>query len=730
MRKLIFFFIVLTNAAICQITSVNATQPLYQKTEPSQSIKIDTSLFKMDSTLKHLLRFSPRDYQFHVQRGQILFDAAKFDSAETAYKIALALCDTIPEIYNRLGFIEFQKSDRKIIPFEKLLRLIKRDRKSKAMRYFEKALDLNPDYIDAHYNLGRTYLAKSGKKDLQKAEKHFNFILKQLFKYKDTIYQLGRVYQIRKENTTAIEIFKGLAQSREADGRESIQLANIYYEIHQMELASRAYYSGLKLLKNSEMLEDMYQSIRMLLTDDEKKDYRQLPDSGKALFFKKFWTHRDPTPGTDLNERLIEHFRRVDFARLSFRYTAPPYYDDRGRIYIKYGQPDERFSTPAENTFAKSNESWSYEHLQEGLVFDFVADGAIFRLVQDLREAALAGTPYDARMSVAASLYQQRSHVSNTYARLAMRVDESQLTQFQSTRIEALTEASPEIFIVDVDAKPLPAIYKWSQFKGTQDSTSVFFYFALQAKVFNFKKDQNKNKFKTYLDYTIVTYNQAYDPVYQYQLTAPLIMPTLKNVEHGNFIFKNQFNISPADYELQLMVKSKQPKRMGVYKNILPVRNFSSDELEISDLLLATSVEPVGQDSIGQFIRDGLKIIPHPFYSVIQKNPIHIYYEVYNLSYDPKGQTRYQLQYTAQTTKAKRSLLASTFGFIGKIFSRESVSSITSSYTRTGTKSQATEYIAFDLQNLKLGITQLTVRVIDLNLNKSVVDTVEFDLIQ
>ncbi|MFQ5630031.1 MAG: GWxTD domain-containing protein, partial [bacterium] len=57
---------------------------------------------------------------------------------------------------------------------------------------------------------------------------------------------------------------------------------------------------------------------------------------------KTFWIEKDPTPTTVLNERLIEHWQRIAYARKNFNKTnsAPYGTDDRGPIYVKYGKPD------------------------------------------------------------------------------------------------------------------------------------------------------------------------------------------------------------------------------------------------------------------------------------------------------------------------------------------------------------------------------------------------------
>lgn len=61
-----------------------------------------------------------------------------------------------------------------------------------------------------------------------------------------------------------------------------------------------------------------------------------------AMLVKRFWIERDPRPSTLTNERLIEHWRRIDYARQQFVYNRNSPYgtDDRGVFFVKYGEPD------------------------------------------------------------------------------------------------------------------------------------------------------------------------------------------------------------------------------------------------------------------------------------------------------------------------------------------------------------------------------------------------------
>lgn len=61
-----------------------------------------------------------------------------------------------------------------------------------------------------------------------------------------------------------------------------------------------------------------------------------------ALEIERFWMELDPTPTTLVNERLLEHWKRVTDARILFAYnrSSPFRTDDRGTYYVKYGTPD------------------------------------------------------------------------------------------------------------------------------------------------------------------------------------------------------------------------------------------------------------------------------------------------------------------------------------------------------------------------------------------------------
>ena len=117
----------------------------------------------------------------------------------------------------------------------------------------------------------------------------------------------------------------------------------------------------------------------------------------RAALIRRFWDARDHDELHSPGERLVEHYRRLDFARHNYRLASthrhydiveryrPPVaeFDDRGVIYIRQGTPDDRATL--ESPGLPYNESWVYHRKDTGdLLFHFVAREGVtdFRLVE------------------------------------------------------------------------------------------------------------------------------------------------------------------------------------------------------------------------------------------------------------------------------------------------------------------------------------------------------------
>ena len=92
-------------------------------------------------------------------------------------------------------------------------------------------------------------------------------------------------------------------------------------------------------------LDTLYMPLVYLMTSEEQGIFSTLSVEGKRTWLRQFWAKRDPTPGTARNEEREGFYQRIAEANRRYREggssAVPGWRTDRGRIFIKYGPPDE-----------------------------------------------------------------------------------------------------------------------------------------------------------------------------------------------------------------------------------------------------------------------------------------------------------------------------------------------------------------------------------------------------
>lgn len=88
--------------------------------------------------------------------------------------------------------------------------------------------------------------------------------------------------------------------------------------------------------------EDILAEARVLLTEEDYDRFKEMPLGDRESFLAAFWSSFDPSPRTARNELRDLFLARVDYANRNFTTTLEPgLRSDRGRIFIRYGAPDE-----------------------------------------------------------------------------------------------------------------------------------------------------------------------------------------------------------------------------------------------------------------------------------------------------------------------------------------------------------------------------------------------------
>ena len=113
----------------------------------------------------------------------------------------------------------------------------------------------------------------------------------------------------------------------------------------------------------------MLEPLAYIAEPGEIEALRALAPEQQAKGWEEFWRRRDPTPESGRNEAMLEFFRRVHYAEENFQGYGPGWRSDMGRIYIKFGPPDQVETRPA-TAQNPPLEVWYYNRPYRRLVFE------------------------------------------------------------------------------------------------------------------------------------------------------------------------------------------------------------------------------------------------------------------------------------------------------------------------------------------------------------------------
>ncbi|MFN2315136.1 MAG: GWxTD domain-containing protein [Gemmatimonadales bacterium] len=171
---------------------------------------------------------------------------------------------------------------------------------------------------------------------------------------------------------------------------------------------TEAYYEGAAI-DDLVALAAYRADLEVVASDSVLGLFDRLRGQPRSKMLATFWGGRDRLDFRREGSRLREHYRRLAMARQQYSaggwslpsdpafLSTEAVLDDRGRLYVRHGEPDSRVSFNAVGV--EPNESWHYRRAGGDLVFHFVArqDPDRFRLVESLFDVV------DMRLAMASS---------------------------------------------------------------------------------------------------------------------------------------------------------------------------------------------------------------------------------------------------------------------------------------------------------------------------------------
>jgi len=105
-----------------------------------------------------------------------------------------------------------------------------------------------------------------------------------------------------------------------------------------------------------------YREIEYFLSPKQYKEFLNLPEEGKKPFLDRFWRTYDYFTVAARFDYVNDHYKFGD---------TPGYKTDRGRIYVKYGEPDEiEKPLPLQHREQRPYEHWQYPNGEQFIFVD------------------------------------------------------------------------------------------------------------------------------------------------------------------------------------------------------------------------------------------------------------------------------------------------------------------------------------------------------------------------
>lgn len=221
--------------------------------------------------------------------------------AESLFKRAARLDPANPEPFYYLGHVG--------------LSLGGDDGEQIARRGLVPALAINPDYRDAWQLWSRLYRGPRERRDMIAA------LARHPGNRTANLRRAQLLVELRQYGE-AVTLLDSLAGQGDGDlALRSLQ-ARALFAAGRDSAGAEAYGQAVALA-DRDTANLLWRQLRGIATPRERATFSATPPSGRAAFLRRFWARREPDLSTPGNERLGEHFRRMEDARQHFTLLHP-----------------------------------------------------------------------------------------------------------------------------------------------------------------------------------------------------------------------------------------------------------------------------------------------------------------------------------------------------------------------------------------------------------------------
>ncbi|MFQ5640343.1 MAG: hypothetical protein ACE5IR_20380, partial [bacterium] len=302
----------------------------------------------------------------------------------------------------------------------------------------------------------------------------------------------------------------------------------------------------------------------------------------------------------------------------------------------------------------------------------------------------------------------KRDHISPALARavLPMRVYETGAPQMAlRDRANALTfhieaaraKAPPAARDVLQAENELKFFDRVAQFRGPAGTTRIDVALLAPLKKNLVKKIRESRKdtlnLTLNLEFSAMLRDEKFEPLVKNQSASPLAVKLAAREKFSNAVGHVSLLARPQNAELALQVQEKQREKTGYNRRLFQIRDFSArTKLLLSDIQLHYRAKNDVQKKILPAVHyPDFTVSPYPFYEIRKKEPVLVYFEIYNIRSAGMGESM-RISYTISSIKGNKA-------------------SVDVSFTRPALSDNMHELVEIDLKNVKKGWNRLKVSV-------------------
>ena len=382
--------------------------------------------------------------------------------------------------------------------------------------------------------------------------------------------------------------------------------------------------------------------VAPIITNAERTAYKALKtNEERENFIAHFWDSRDPNPDTTENEYREEYYQRIAYANEHFTSGIPGWKTDRGRIYIRWGKPDEIESHPSGGSYSEPGysdaittypfEIWFYRHLDgpgDGIEIEFVDPTGTgeYRLARDREEKNALATVTGPRP---APLYerQQDSQLERNY-RIAQLENPPQV-KYTALRDIAIGNSGV------IDNNPLDFDLRVDYFRQSENSVIAAFSIQTQNKDLTFKQSGGLNTATVNIFGRITAISNHRSGIFEDSVTTNATDAALTQLKAGQSAYQKLIALSPGTYKVDVVVRDIQTGNTGIRSLGFTVPRYDSTKLSTSTLVLASTLRTTTTADIGAlFVVGNHKVMPNLSAVFKKGQDVGIYLQVYNAGID------------------------------------------------------------------------------------------------